>query len=176
MKRFLIGSTLFLQALSSSPHDTVQTTNSMQEENKPKEIVLKHIKSNAFDADFLSKQVEIESSGNHIVNGELIESRAGALGIAQFMPSTWRWLKKKGYIPKYYDIANKKHQLDAQYIYMNYLYEYDYGIKYDKRVLAIAAYNAGPGRVKRLARKYGSNWIYHLPTETKDYLIKLRQT
>ena len=167
MKKILIGGILLFKTLTSSPNDSKELKLEVIEE--PKEIV-----SHAFDDDFFTKQIQVESSGLHKVNGRLIRSKAGALGIAQFMPSTWRWLKKAGMIPRDWDIHNKKHQMEAQKIYMNYLYQFNYGIDYDKHVLAIAAYNAGPGRVKRLAKRYGNNWIYHLPEETKNYLIKLK--
>jgi len=158
---------LLFKTLSSSPNDTKELITERVEEPKP-------MKAYAFDEDFFVKQIAVESDGTHLVNGRLIRSKAGALGVAQFMPSTWRWMKKKGMIPKDFDIKNKEHQLQAQRIYMEYLYHYDYGIEYDKETLAIAAYNAGPGRVSKLVRRYGKNWIYHLPNETKDYLIKLR--
>jgi hypothetical protein len=167
MKKFLIGGMLLFKSFTSSPDDLKEIKVEPQETAEP-------MRTYAFDDSFFAKQVDVESKGAHIVNGKLIKSKAGALGVAQFMPSTWRWLKRKGILPKNFDIENKEHQLEAQKIYMDYLYNYDYGIKYDQEVLAIAAYNAGPGRVSRLARKYGKNWIYHLPNETKDYLVKLR--
>ena len=167
MKKFFIGGMLLFKTFTSSPHDTKEVKMEIVEE--PKEVA-----TYAFDDDFFSRQIHVESAGLHKVNGKLIRSKAGALGIAQFMPSTWRWMKRRKMIPKDWDIKNKKHQIEAQKIYMNYLYHYDYKIDYDREVLAIAAYNAGPGRVTRLVRRYGKNWIYHLPQETKDYLVKLR--
>jgi soluble lytic murein transglycosylase-like protein len=38
---------------------------------------------------------------------------------------------------------------------------------------AIAGYNCGEGRVKKLVNKYGGNWKKYLPKETKKYLPKV---
>jgi Transglycosylase SLT domain len=36
-----------------------------------------------------------------------------------------------------------------------------------------AAYNYGPGNVQKLLSKHGSNWMEHLPKETKNYVASL---
>ena len=125
------------------------------------------------EKDVLSAQILTESAGNHLRNGKLIKSTAGALGIAQFLPTTWDWLKKVNILPKHFDIANEEHQIKAQKLFMNYLANKDYGIKYDKTILALAAYNAGSGRVTRLIKKYGADWESHLPGETKKYISRI---
>ncbi len=38
---------------------------------------------------------------------------------------------------------------------------------------ALAAYNYGPTKVRRLLNKWGANWREHLPAETKNYLTKI---
>lgn len=127
------------------------------------------------DDDLLSKQINLESLGNHYkVDGTLTESPKGALGIAQFMPDTWQWLKDSNRIPSNYTITNELHQRKAQKIFMQYLYSRDYGIVDDKTELALASYNAGPGRVQYLIDTYGSLWRDYLPKETKDYLNKIK--
>jgi len=130
----------------------------------------------SFIADYIfKKQLYVESRNKHLVRGsngklKLIESPAGAVGIAQFLPSTWEYLKKRKILPKDFLIERESHQRAAQRLFMTCLAKRDYGIKYNKVKLALAAYNAGTGRVKRLVRKYGQNWETHLPKETKNYI------
>lgn len=59
----------------------------------------------------------------------------------------------------------------------------DAGVRYIKQQLeafggdkakAMAAYNAGSGRVRSLVKQYGDQWQAHLPAETKGYLKKLK--
>jgi hypothetical protein len=38
---------------------------------------------------------------------------------------------------------------------------------------ALAYYNAGPGRTQQAIRKYGDNWLAHMPKETQDYVWKI---
>lgn len=118
----------------------------------------------------LERQRYIESRGNN----DAI-SICGALGVAQFMPDTWNWLKKVKVLPKHYDIHNRQHQIDAQRRYMNYLYNYNYKAPKEipKLALAVAAYNCGPGRVTEAVRTDKLNWDDHLPEETQDYLYNI---
>lgn len=123
--------------------------------------------------ELLIKQLKVESNSSHYKDGKIITSSAGALGIAQFMPATWRWLQVTKRIPRDYDIMNRNHQLHAQQVFMVYLYNVNYGIKENKTALAAASYNAGVQRVKRLIKVHGKNWRSHLPLETQNYLHKL---
>lgn len=130
----------------------------------------------SFIADYIFKnQLHAESRGHHIVRVNdstlgLIKSSAGAIGIAQFLPSTWEWLKKKKVLPSNFAIENESHQRAAQRLFMNRLARKNYGIKYNKVRLALASYNAGSGRVQRLIKRYGQEWENHLPRETKRYI------
>lgn len=102
-------------------------------------------------------------------------SKCGAMGVAQFMPSTWRDLKKRKILPKYYDIHNEQHQKLAQRRYMEYLYNFDYKAPKNipKLELAIAAYNCGPGRVRDAISIDPLNWDDHIPEETQNYLTRI---
>ncbi len=136
----------------------------------------KTIMPSSFIADYIfDRQLHVESRSQQFIKGKdgklvLIKSRAGALGIAQFLPSTWEWLKKRKVLPQNFSIENERHQRAAQRLFMNTLAKRDYGIKYNKVKLALAAYNAGSGRVTRLIKKYGNEWEDHLPNETKRYI------
>jgi soluble lytic murein transglycosylase-like protein len=118
----------------------------------------------------LEKQIWMESRGTHMKNGKLLKSPAGAVGVAQFLPSTWKYLKKIKVLPSNLDINSREDQLRAQKLFMLYLWSKDYGISDNKEKLALAAYNAGSGRVRGLIKKYGKDWESRLPKETKRYI------
>lgn len=97
------------------------------------------------------------------------KSPAGASGIWQFMPSTGKvyGLKINSYLDERCDPVKSTH---AAAQYLNSLHAI-----FDDWILAIAAYNCGPGNVKKaIARSGGKTdfWeIYHfLPKETRSYV------
>lgn len=96
-------------------------------------------------------------------------SRAGAAGLWQFMPSTGRLYKlhQDWYVDERLD---PEKATEAACKYLSQLY----GIFKDWE-LALAAYNAGPGNVRRAIRRSGYKkkfWeIYrYLPRETRSYV------
>lgn len=121
-----------------------------------------------FSLEFYARQRGQES--NH---DQSAVSSAGAKGIAQFMPSTWNYLKDIGLLPKHFNINNADHQVTAQIAYMTYLYDLlrDYP---NAKELTIASYNAGIGRVTSLVTMYDAAWKDNLPEETKNYLKILK--
>lgn len=110
--------------------------------------------------DLEQAQVSAESGGD---NNAI--SPKGAMGAYQFMPSTWNENKPS-------PDASPYNRTDAQYAYNKYMGNLLTQFGNDKRK-AVAAYNAGPGRVQGLVRQYGDSWEQHLPDETKGYLNKV---
>lgn len=96
-----------------------------------------------------------------------IVSRAGAVGLWQFMPATGNsyGLGSDGYRD---DRRDFEKATDAAAHLLRDLYK-----TYDDWYLAFSAYNAGPGRVNKAIRNSGSRDFWslrgHLPGETKNY-------
>jgi len=97
------------------------------------------------------------------------KSRVGAVGLWQFMPGTARMfgLKTDWYIDERMD---PEKSTEAAAKYLSSLYSY-----FDDWELALAAYNAGPGKVRRAIRKSGYKkkfWeiFQYLPRETRSYV------
>lgn len=86
-----------------------------------------------------------------------VVSRAGARGIAQFMPKTARLVGLK-------DPFNPRQALPASARFLRGLL-HRFGNNYG---LAAAAYNAGPARVGRWLKRGGA-----LPRETRNYVVKI---
>ena len=111
-------------------------------------------------------------------------SPKGAMGIAQFMPATFSWAKKKGWIPTTAKITDQAAQSLAQRKYMDYLFEDRTNIKSAKtkeeqQARAFAAYNQGPdnfdkfwGTLTDAEKKAGwETWYKKANNETKKYVL-----
>ena len=103
-------------------------------------------------------------------------SRMGAVGMWQIMPGTARVLKLKlgQTCDQRRDVV---HSTRAALDYLEKMYA-----KFDDWLLAIAAYNAGPGRIERAIRqnkrtgKPTDFWSLSLPRETRRYVPRLLVT
>jgi soluble lytic murein transglycosylase len=111
-------------------------------------------------------------------------SRAGALGLMQLMPGTAKVMAKRNDLP----FAHEKLTADPDYnmklgqSYLSNLVS-DFDGSY---ILAVAAYNAGPGRVREWMREYGDprdkavdviDWIEMVPyAETRNYIQRVLES
>ena len=108
-------------------------------------------------------------------------SSAGARGLMQLMPATAKEMAKKNAVT----FVHTRLTEDAEYnmhLGQRYLGDLvrDFGGSY---ILALAAYNAGPGRARQWMREYGDprdsqvdaiDWIEMVPfTETRNYLQRV---
>lgn len=99
------------------------------------------------------------------------KSRSGAVGLWQFIKST---AKMQGLtIGKYIDERrDPQKSTEAALEYLADLYE-----SFDDWTLAIAAYNCGPGGVRKAIRRSGSREYWklrkHLPIETQKYVPRI---
>ena len=110
-------------------------------------LIAKMAARSGVDADLMEAMVMRESDGD--VHAR---SKKGARGIAQLMPGTARDLGVK-------DRTDPVQSLRGMARHMDYLMG-----KFDNPVLAVAAFNAGEGRVERAGNK-----VPHL-RETRDYV------
>ena len=91
-------------------------------------------------------------------------SHAGAKGLAQFMPATFKEVADSGDDP-----FNPEHSIRAQCRYMRRLLDY---FENDSTA-ALAAYNHGMGNVRNHRERYGRLCDEHLPEETREYLNQI---
>jgi hypothetical protein len=113
--------------------------------------------------------IQAESRGQHTdKEGKLTTSPVGAKGITQVM-------KKTGVDPGY-GVTPLKDDSEGEYLrfgreYLQALVK-EFDGDYRK---AVAAYNAGPGNIKRAIAKGKDKWEDHLPkpSETKPYMKKI---
>ena len=107
---------------------------------------------NGISADLFEKQIQVESGFNPNA-----VSPAGAVGMAQFMPSTAQGLEINPYDPV-------QSLSGAASLMARYFTKYQ---SYDK---ALAAYNAGTSRLDTAVAQCGSGWERCIPAETQRYI------
>lgn len=106
-------------------------------------------------------------------NGKPLKSNKGAIGIAQIMPKTapeaarlagLKWDKERYLKDEKYNYALGKAYFNQQ------LKDFNGNVAH-----AYAAYNAGPGALKKAlekSKKTGQYWLALLPAETRNYVTK----
>lgn len=111
-------------------------------------------------ADVFARQIALESAGfdPEMIAGRRVSS-AGAEGIAQLMPSSYPNVNRRDPVASLHAAAGT----------MRANLQQDGG---DPRK-ALAAYNAGGGRVAAEVARLGSAWESGLPAETRRYLREL---
>jgi len=121
--------------------------------------------------DLISRVSGQESRGNQFdASGQPLTSSAGAIGAMQVMPATAPEAARLAGVP-FDDNAYRNDPAYNKLIGIAYLSELLR--KYDGDVArAVAAYNAGPGKVDA-ASSSGGDWISKLPAETQDYIRKV---
>lgn len=106
--------------------------------------------------------------------GELTTSRAGAKGMTQFMPKTRQMMIDKYGVDPWKDEDSAIKAADLYHKENLALFKGD-------EAKAIAAYNAGPGRVQQAvaaANKAGKpdSWLSRLPQETQNHVPKVMKS
>jgi hypothetical protein len=102
----------------------------------------------------LALHVLYKETGN-LKNPETARSKAGALGVMQLMPRT---AKELGVDP-----MNPEENIRGGIVYLKKMMD-----QFNDPTLALAAYNAGPGRVNQILRS--GRGIEALPRETQNYI------
>ena len=133
-----------------------------------KKQVMKNVKKNGLDLSVIYGVMRRES-----LFDPLAKSRVGALGLMQLMPSTARRVAKSLGLkkPKKYDILRVSNNIKLGTSYFKSVLK-----RFDNNVsLAAAAYNAGPGNVKKwLPEKEllpADLWVETIPfKETRNYV------
>jgi membrane-bound lytic murein transglycosylase D len=128
-----------------------------------------------FDSVFTAYNIPLDAkylavAESHLSN--LASSPVGAGGIWQIMPKTGKeyHLKIDSFVDERRDVY-KATDFAARFLQSNYDYLQQKGA--DDWLLAMAAYNAGPGSIARVMREQGSNNFFELilrVEETNDYL------
>lgn len=104
----------------------------------------------------LTRLVHQESRGNCDA-----VSPAGARGLCQFMPATARGMGVNA--------SDPVSSINGAAKYLEQMMDmFDGNIE-----KALAAYNYGPGNMRKLLRNHPGDWKSHLPAETRDYIAKV---
>jgi len=122
--------------------------------------------------DLIQRQAMQESGGRQFDdNGNPITSSAGAIGIMQVMPGTGPEAARMAGVPwdenAYYTDQNYNMLLGVAYL-SEMLNRFDGDVE-----KALAAYNAGPGRLEQALAQNEENWLDLMPAETQNYVVSI---
>lgn len=112
---------------------------------------------------------QAESGNTHRkADGSLVRSSAGALGVAQIMPAT---AAKPGYGMKPINLHTSSPEEQKAWA-TEYIGKIQKAHNFTTEQ-AVAAYNAGAGKVQTAIKQGGANWLSKLPKETQNYVPKV---
>ena len=115
------------------------------------------------------RMINVESRGQQFDRaGKPLTSSAGAIGIAQVMPGTAPEAARLAGLP----FDDNRYRNDPEYnLALGRAYFEKQLADFGDERLAAAAYNAGPGAIRRALQKGGPDgWINHVPRETQKYV------
>lgn len=119
-----------------------------------------------------ARMIGAESGGRQKdAQGRTIKSPVGATGIAQVMPATGPEAARLAGLewdPARFENDAAYNRSLGQAYYQEMLRQFG-----GDNAKAVAAYNAGPGRIRQAVAKHGAQWAEHIPAETKDYIRKV---
>ena len=127
-----------------------------------------------FEEKLAEKQLPVELKYLSVIESSLkadAYSRVGAAGLWQFMSGTAReyGLTVSKSFDQRYEVEKAT---EAAFEYLSVLYD-----QFDDWTLALAAYNCGPGNVRKAMRRSGKKDYWgirnYLPKETRNYIPKL---
>lgn len=150
-------------AVSSATNTAVAITlqNATENERKYAPVIADAEKQYGIPTGMLHRLIKAESAfRSDVISGQR-RSAVGAVGIAQFMPTT---AKDEG--------INPLDPIASIYGAARYLKKV-YGWVGNDWTKAVAGYNWGAGNVNNASKKYGSNWLANAPIETKNYVGKI---
>lgn len=138
---------------------------------KPDETILEYAPGSADPADLFSRMIHQESRGNQFdAAGGPLTSSAGAIGIAQVMPGTAPEAAQLAGL----EFDENRYRTDPEYnMALGQAYFQKQLADFGDPMLAVAAYNAGPARVRQAVQEGGQDWLAHVPAETRDYVAKV---
>ena len=138
--------------------------------------------------DTFKRMIQVESGGRQTdAQGRVLTSNKGAMGIAQVMPTTamdpgygvkniFDLAQERGIPVQNRDLATAKQLLGNRALNQEFGQNYYAAMnrRFDGGPGAVAAYNAGPGRVSQnMAQNQGQLNVAQLPQETQGYLQKV---
>ncbi len=151
-------------AIQTASEDILETQKNITfpEANYIARLVYDETYASPLEFSYVMAIIKTESRFN--VNAK---SYCGAMGLMQIMPKTFEAVAKKNGLPyTRHDAYDPKKNIQIGVLYLESLYE-----RYAHLDYVSAGYNGGPGA----ANKYVKGKFYHMPKQTQNYVMKVRQ-